>query len=313
MARRTNRDRALELFLDRGQGMTLNEVLSLTHREVHEHTDIAASGMRRVAKQLIGCPELEAAGLELKHNGRAGLFFLTRVESVESGASPGHQPPTLPTWYRAPSSDLTLSGICARKRVGHEVQLFGQLVKRLRSGHLVLPPWQRSFVWTTKQQIQLFESIVDFTPLPSLVFWQPPPGELPVGCRPFAGVAKAAERPVVVLDGQQRLTTMLRAAQGKLAYYWQNDHWSPDCGSISLEAACEFFPHSLFHALHGRSDELTQVLAVHERIRDSMFHATVLEDHTLEDAVETYSRMARQGNEHSSEDLAPLDAWLKTR
>ena len=46
-----------------------------------------------------------------------------------------------------------------------------QVVANFRSGGLLLPDFQRPFVWRDEQRIQLFDSILKGLPIGSLLIW----------------------------------------------------------------------------------------------------------------------------------------------
>ena len=93
------------------------------------------------------------------------------------------------------------------------------VIETIRSGNLLLPDFQRPFVWKDDQRLRLFDSIVKGLPIGSLMIWRtaqkvaikseidgialPPP-------------AKEAMRSYL-LDGQQRMFTLYAALGGALA------------------------------------------------------------------------------------------------
>lgn len=71
------------------------------------------------------------------------------------------------------------------------------LVKRLRNGDIVLPPFQRDFVWPVTQASQLIESLLLGLPIPAIF------------------LSKEAEsQKLLVIDGQQRLKSLLAFYDG---------------------------------------------------------------------------------------------------
>ena len=77
------------------------------------------------------------------------------------------------------------------------------LVQRLRAGDIIVPQWQRQFVWTRRQCSRFIESLLLGLPVPGIFFYQ-----------------DTRTRELVVLDGQQRLKTLL-------AYYMNDLEGSP--------------------------------------------------------------------------------------
>ena len=54
-----------------------------------------------------------------------------------------------------------------------EVQHLPTLLRRVQAGEIRVPAFQRDYVWTEKQIIELLESIYNGYPIGSLLFWQP--------------------------------------------------------------------------------------------------------------------------------------------
>ena len=85
-------------------------------------------------------------------------------------------------------------------------QLIGQ-VKRLLDGALMIPSIQRDYVWSRPQIPRLLDSIYKGYPIGSLLIWET---NLEVPLKPAAVLqgTPVQGRPSVLLDGQQRLTSL---------------------------------------------------------------------------------------------------------
>ncbi len=106
------------------------------------------------------------------------------------GTLEGYEPPTPGGWDEYPLDELAIRD---ERRTAEDV------VRRIEKGRFVLDPeFQRDFVWDEKKQSRLIESILMRIPLP--VFY----------------VAEDAQGRLVVVDGQQRLTTLNRFLSGEL-------------------------------------------------------------------------------------------------
>jgi hypothetical protein len=100
-----------------------------------------------------------------------------------------------------------------------------ELVNDIKTQNLVLPEFQREYVWTKEQAKVLLASLIKQYPVGSLLFWkttEPPElknvPEIPSG----SGTMR------VILDGQQRLTTLYMLITGRIPPYYderdiQND------------------------------------------------------------------------------------------
>jgi len=96
-----------------------------------------------------------------------------------------------------------------------------ELMEGIRNRDLVLPEFQREYVWNKEQGKQLMVSLVKDYPVGGLLFWKTDhPPEL-------KNVDKLPERLgtiQVILDGQQRLTTLCMLINGEIpAYYTDRD------------------------------------------------------------------------------------------
>jgi len=87
-----------------------------------------------------------------------------------------------------------------------------QLVSGVSSGSIQLPDLQRPFVWPAAKVRDLLDSMYKGYPVGELMFWDLP-GD--IATRPISDQAKL-EASYQVIDGQQRLTSLYAATQGKL-------------------------------------------------------------------------------------------------
>ena len=134
------------------------------------------------------------------------------------------------------------------------------LVQRLEAGDIAIPQWQRGFVWTRRQCSRFIESLLLGLPVPGIFFYQ-----------------DAQSRKLVVLDGQQRLKTLLA--------FYRND----------LEGRPFALPHydpSKYQTIHPefggkRYSELPE--EYRRRIDDSIIHATIVKQDAPSDRDELSS------------------------
>ena len=96
-----------------------------------------------------------------------------------------------------------------------------QLLDDISTHDLVLPEFQREYVWSREQAKQLMVSLVKNYPVGGLLFWKTstPPD--------LKNLAKAPEKlgnVQIILDGQQRLTTLYMLITGEIPpYYTERD------------------------------------------------------------------------------------------
>ena len=95
--------------------------------------------------------------------------------------------------------------------------LISEAVSDIRNQNLVLPEFQREYVWSREQAKQLLVSLTRKYPVGGLLFWktQNPPELKNVDTMPERlGTVQ------VILDGQQRLTTLYMLSTGEIPPYY---------------------------------------------------------------------------------------------
>ncbi len=102
----------------------------------------------------------------------------------------------------------------------------GQLIGSITSGKLGLPDFQRDFTWEPRRTAELLTSIMRRFPVGTLLFWDIDKSDEQLKTRQFAGTKERGPTVVpdqVVLDGQQRLTSILHSlAGGGSEFYFLN-------------------------------------------------------------------------------------------
>jgi hypothetical protein len=91
--------------------------------------------------------------------------------------------------------------------IGHERLV--KLVERMLSGEIVLPDIQRDFVWAGSKVPRLLDSLYREWPVGSVLLWQTTL-EVPVKSAAIVQDTPVGTRPAILLDGQQRMTTLAR-------------------------------------------------------------------------------------------------------
>jgi hypothetical protein len=124
------------------------------------------------------------------------------------------------------------------------------LMEKADKGTLGLPEFQRDFVWKPSSVIKLITSLLNGYPIGGLLFMQ---DEGVYGSRPLDGAPEIAppEDGMLVLDGQQRLTSCYRAFYGTLTakvypgrYYFKYREYvhNPDVTGSDVEQLIAFLP-----------------------------------------------------------------------
>lgn len=86
------------------------------------------------------------------------------------------------------------------------------LVEDIRHGNLALPDIQRPFVWSSAKVRDLLDSMYRGYPVGTLMLWET---GAPVGTRPVGGVENARVPKLLIVDGQQRLTSLYAILTGE--------------------------------------------------------------------------------------------------
>ncbi len=88
------------------------------------------------------------------------------------------------------------------------------LVGKVERGELRLPEMQREYVWRATRVRDLLDSLYRGYPSGVILAWE---SDEPIATRDFAVAASEASpvRPLLLLDGQQRLTSLSAVLRGK--------------------------------------------------------------------------------------------------
>lgn len=85
-----------------------------------------------------------------------------------------------------------------------------KLISRILEGEIKIPPFQREFVWSEEQVVELLDSIYKDYPIGSVLLWET--NETLKSQREIGGFKIPEKRPelpwIYVLDGQQRITSI---------------------------------------------------------------------------------------------------------
>ena len=100
----------------------------------------------------------------------------------------------------------------------HEVRSIAELLNQIRRGEILLPEFQRGYVWNSDQVRILIQSLYRKHPTGHLLVWKtykPSPVR--------GGSAVSDGHSLLLLDGQQRLTSLYVLFEGKEPAFYEGE------------------------------------------------------------------------------------------
>jgi len=201
---------------------------------------------------------------------------------------------------------------------------------------LVLPEFQREYVWTKEQAKQLVVSLVRGYPVGGLLIWKT---DAPPELKNIARLPDKLGTVMVLLDGQQRLTTLHMLLTGEIPAYYRPEeiesdprdlYFNLDSGDLQYyqptrmkddplwQKVVECFAEhtvNLFQIVQAKGLDGQSAFALAERlnanltklrsIRDADLPAQVVPSHaSLTDAIDIFDRVNSQGTKLTDAELA---------
>lgn len=208
-----------------------------------------------------------------------------------------------------------------------------ELAQRVFEGDILLPKFQRDFVWNKSQVLELFDSIAKNYPIGSILLWlskQKLRSETTIAGLPFKD--RAEEYPVnYLLDGQQRLSCICGAI------YWNPKHndedsiWNiaydlkskkflhlqtldePPLHQIRLNKlpnASAFFTHvAALEASDGGIDQAVEARRFFNLFKSYSVASVTLHDMPIEDVAPIFERINSTGTKLTIVDLMRAATW----
>lgn len=92
---------------------------------------------------------------------------------------------------------------------GNEQQKLSELLNKIENGKIKIPMFQRNYVWTSQDIVDLLNSIKDGRPIGNFIFWSTDK-KIEIKNIIIEEISKGTskEEKIYVIDGQQRLTTL---------------------------------------------------------------------------------------------------------
>ena len=211
-----------------------------------------------------------------------------------------------------------------------------ELIEGIRKQDAVLPEFQREFVWSREQAKQLFVSLVKEYPVGGLLYWKT---DKPPELKNLEAQPERLGTIQVILDGQQRLTTLYLLTTGAIPpYYTEADiRLDPRGLYFNLETAdFQYYQASrmkgnplwrsvidcfndeginVFEIAHSKTDYPAERLELAQRYMNNLNRLrhvdqvdvpvqVVPSDATIGDAIDIFDRVNSKGTKLSDADLA---------
>lgn len=207
--------------------------------------------------------------------------------------------------------------------LGHE-PLY-RLVEKLLTGEIVLPDIQREYVWSGAQIPRLLDSLDKEWPVGSVLLWRTSL-EIPTKTAAVVQGKATGGRPAILLDGQQRLSTMARVmapdripAGQKLtdvrfhpgkreflnanAVQRRNPYWLPVSAILAAGAQFRDLIRPLALDQVTEDDWTDRISGVARRIREHMIPVQTVDVNDYETVAEIFNRVNTGGTRLSKGDL----------
>jgi hypothetical protein len=199
-------------------------------------------------------------------------------------------------------------------RLEHQAIKIRQLIDDYRAGRIVIPEFQREYVWKTRRASLLIDSLYKGFPVSSLLLWLTTEEARPRRRDPRP---KRAALMSWLIDGQQRVITLSRCLSGDEGI---DVVFNPEEEEFQTANAATARDLNWFHVSHIWDDETYRRIrrdmpagatgeareAKFERVRrilDYEIPAVKMVDHSFEDAVEAFTRINTLGVKLKMEDI----------
>lgn len=104
-----------------------------------------------------------------------------------------------------------------KTRITSDLLSMGELLERIGNGQYQIPRFQRDFIWKREKVALLFDSILKGYPVGTMTLWETTyrlESVKEFGGKEIVQPEEGERRVYYVLDGQQRLTSLLLACEG---------------------------------------------------------------------------------------------------
>lgn len=197
------------------------------------------------------------------------------------------------------------------------------LLEELDRGELGLPEIQRTYVWNRPQARDLIDSLYREYPSGLILLWKP--DELPELRWPSSDGRDESRLNYLILDGQQRLTSLKRVFEGDINVYFNVEDEAFQLYSSKLKASPLWVPVASVVNLgavrvwrelrdrldsqatvveEARLDEYLDRLSTLEKTRDYRYPVMIIHTDDYEEVTESFIRINRRGTRLREAELA---------
>lgn len=205
-----------------------------------------------------------------------------------------------------------------------------ELARRIKGGDILLPKFQRAFVWNRKQVLELLDSVARDYPIGSVLLWQS--REELASDRTIANLEISPPRPDYphnyLLDGQQRLSTICGALywtpDGDPASYW-NIVYDLEAGQFAhVSAFDERLPHQIparllsDGAAYFRStaanlpEHREKADTLYRRFQDYKIAVATITDMDVDEVAKVFERINSTATKLTIADLIRAATWTSS-
>ena len=211
-----------------------------------------------------------------------------------------------------------------------EVQYLPAVLRRVSSGEICIPAFQREFVWKSAQILSLLDSVYRGFPISSLLFWKAPADQLKIQeKRNFPPIPEDAPRiRSFILDGQQRLTTLYGVFNYDEALFDSNfrvvfdlisEQFKPAddsaLSSFTIPLSNVFQPRLFLERQRSLLDGpggnvlVEKAINLHTTFQEYLIPLVTIESENIDDVVKIFERINSTGTHLSSVDFMRAVTW----
>jgi hypothetical protein len=189
-----------------------------------------------------------------------------------------------------------------------------KLVTDYRAGRIVIPEFQRDYVWRKNKAPKLIDSLYRSFPVSTLLFWQ---SSDYATARRSSPRAAAGRNMSWLIDGQQRVMTLSRVMSGdegiEVLFNPKSDQFSLANAATRHDAnwvrVADLFDDAIYRELRRELPETkkgAKLEAIFDKvrgIRDYEIPVVHMVDHSFEDAVDAFTRINSLGVRLGKQDI----------